>query len=91
MFARADVVTLELAIKSGAADAEHLAGADFVALDLGKDAGDGSALDIFQVSRRGCSKLLGIEGLGSFMEIGLSDRWRQIGRASCRERVCSVV
>src|ERR1700687_2870870 len=45
-----DVVALQLAIKGGAADAEHLAGQSLVSIHLRKNALDGCALDIFQVS-----------------------------------------
>src|SRR5271156_107188 len=46
----ADVVALQLAIKSGAADAKHFPSQSLVPLDLRKNALDGGALDIFQVS-----------------------------------------
>src|SRR6202521_5969147 len=44
-----DVVSLQLAIEGGAADAQHLAGQSLVSVDLRKNALDGCALDIFQV------------------------------------------
>src|SRR5271170_443859 len=45
----AGVVALQLAIKSGAADAKHFPSQSLVPLDLRKNALDGGALDIFQV------------------------------------------
>ena len=45
----ADVVALEFAVESGAADAEHASGKGFVAFDLFENALDGSAFDIFQI------------------------------------------
>src|SRR5579863_1374571 len=47
--ARADVVALEFAVEGCAADAQHLAGHDFVAVDLFEDALDGGAFDVFEV------------------------------------------
>src|ERR1700675_2369053 len=50
LLAAADVVALQFAIEGGAADAEHSAGQSLISLDLGKNALNGGALDIFQVS-----------------------------------------
>lgn len=44
------VVPLQLAVERRAADAEHFSGEGFVAVDLGKNALDGGALDVFEVS-----------------------------------------
>ena len=61
LFAGAYVVALQFAIEGGAADAEHLAGQSLVSLDLGEDALDGGALDVFQI--------------GS-VEVGTGEFWR---------------
>ena len=45
----ADVVALEFAVESGAADAEHASGKGFIAFDLFENALDGGAFDIFQI------------------------------------------
>ena len=45
----ADVVTLQLAIERGAADAQHLAGKRLVTFHLLENTLDGRAFDVFQV------------------------------------------
>src|SRR6202022_1503724 len=70
----ADVITLQLAIEGGAADAEHLAGQSLVSIDLRKDTLDGGALDIFQI---GGAKLGGAAGeFGRIEWLGLDFRTR---------------
>src|SRR5215472_18104597 len=49
--AKADVVSFEFAIKSGTADAEHLAGEGFVTVGLFEDAEDGHALHFCERGR----------------------------------------
>src|SRR6266853_2772845 len=80
LLAAPDVVALQFAIEGSATDAEHPAGQSLVALDLGKDALDGGALDIFQVSGAEVSGAAGesgrIERLG--LDFRARDRRRQI-------------
>src|SRR5208337_2568348 len=80
LFAYPDVVTLQLAIEGGTADAEHLAGQSFVSVDLGKDAFDGGALDISQVCGMevggAAGELWRIQRFG--LDFQVRDRGRQV-------------
>src|SRR5258708_1701401 len=49
----ANVVALQLAVKRGAADAEHASRESLIALDLLEDALNGCTFDVFQI---GCGK-----------------------------------
>src|SRR6266853_4207534 len=80
LLAAPDVVALQFAIEGSATDAEHPAGQSLVALDLRKDALDGGALDIFQVSGTkvggAAGESRGIERFG--LDFRARDRRRQI-------------
>jgi len=51
-FLKANVVTLQLAIKRGATYSEHFPGEDLIAMYLGKDTFDGGTLNILEIRGR---------------------------------------